>query len=100
VRIIAQSTLKAFWVKPGRQDSEGSLRAWHAEAERSSWTGPADIKARYPSASFLAGNNRVIFNIKGNKYRLVVEVRYRWRRVFVRWIGTHSDYDKIDASTV
>ncbi|MDP3276378.1 MAG: type II toxin-antitoxin system HigB family toxin [Deltaproteobacteria bacterium] len=74
-------------------------RRWLADVTAASWTGPADIKATYAAASFLAGN-RVVFNIKANDYRLIVVVEYRARSVFVRWMGTHSEYDKIDAGTV
>jgi mRNA interferase HigB len=97
LHIIAQSTLKAFWEKSGRRDSEGPLRAWHAEAEASTWTGPADVKKRFPTASFVEGN-RVVFNIGGNKSRLVIAIRYRAKRAYVLWIGTHNEYDKIDVS--
>jgi mRNA interferase HigB len=99
LHIIAQSRLKAFWEKPGRTDSEGPLRAWHAEVDGSTWTKTSDIKSRYPSASFLA-RNRVVFNIKGNTYRLVVDVRYKAKIVFVVWIGTHSEYDNLDISSL
>jgi mRNA interferase HigB len=75
------------------------LRAWHTEAETSTWTTSSDIKRRYPTASLLAGN-KVIFNIKGNTYRLVVVVRYKARRVYVRWIGTHREYDRLDISSL
>ena len=99
MHIIAQSRRKAFWEKPGRQDSKGPLRAWHSEVEKSTWADPSDIKARYPHASFLAGN-RVVFNIGGNKYRLVVDVRYQRAIVFVVWIGTHSEYNKVDVAAL
>lgn len=99
MHVIAQSTLKAFWETPGREDSEGPLRAWHTEAETNTWTSTSDIKRRYPSASFFAGN-RVVFNIGGNKYRLVTAVRYKAKRVYIRWIGTHNDYNHLDLSTL
>ncbi len=75
------------------------MRAWFAEAHRADWRGPMDIKARYPSASVVA-NNRVVFNIGGNKYRLVVAIRYDARIVFIRFIGTHRQYEKIDVASV
>jgi mRNA interferase HigB len=97
MRIIALSTLRDFWEK--RPDAESALRAWHALASRADWTTPADIKAAYRNASFTA-NNRVVFNIKGNDYRLVVAVRYEKGLMYVRFIGTHREYDKIDVETI
>ena len=97
MRIIARRTLRDFWVR--HPDAERPLRAWFAETRCSEWSEPADIKARYPAASLLAGN-RVVFNIGGNKYRLVVAVRYDARIVFIRFIGTHRQYDRINAGTV
>jgi len=97
MRIIAISTLRAFWTK--QADAQMPLKAWYALASRSQWKSPTDIKAAYRNASFTA-NNRVIFNIKGNDYRLVVLVRYDKGLLFVKFVGTHAQYDKIDASTV
>ena len=77
------------------RDAKGQLEAWYHEADRALWTGPQDIKARYSSASFLHGNV-VVFNIKGNKYRLVVKVSYGPKVVFVKWFGTHAEYDGED----
>jgi mRNA interferase HigB len=77
-----------------------TTKAWHSEAERAKWKGPADIRARYRTADFLA-NDRVVFNIKGNKYRLIVQVKYGpLYLVFIRFVGTHAEYDEIDANTV
>jgi mRNA interferase HigB len=97
MRIIALSTLRAFWVK--HSDAEKPLRAWYALASRANWKTPADIKEAYRNASFTA-NNRVIFNVKGNDYRLVVLVRYDRGLMFVRFVGTHRQYDKIDVETI
>lgn len=98
MRIFNRSTLQAFWTK--YPDAEQPLRAWHREVERASWKSTADIRARYGSADFVA-NNRVIFNIRGNRYRLVVAVKYEPAFcVFVRFLGTHSEYDEIDAATI
>jgi mRNA interferase HigB len=97
VRIIARKTLKDFWEK--HPDAEQPLKVWHAEALHAAWVFPKDIKARYPAASFLAGN-RVVFNIKGNKYRLITHLRYDLGRVYIRFIGTHPEYDKVNAETV
>jgi mRNA interferase HigB len=97
MRVIAISTLRAFWGK--QADAQTTLKAWYALASRSEWKSPSDIKAAYRNASFTA-NNRVVFNIKGNDYRLVVLVRYDKGLLFVKFVGTHAQYDKIDASTV
>jgi mRNA interferase HigB len=99
VRIIAVSTLREFWRRPGRGDAEQPLRAWVAVVKAANWSKPTDIKATFRSADVLAGG-RVIFNIGGNKYRLVAAVHYRGKRIYVRFIGTHRDYEKIDARTV
>lgn len=80
-------------------DAEQPLRAWHQEVEKASWKGPTDIRVRFGTADFVA-NNRVIFDIRGNKYRLVVAVKYEFFCVHIRFVGTHAEYDKIDASTV
>jgi mRNA interferase HigB len=97
MRIIALSTLRAFWTK--HPDAQTPLMAWYALASRSQWKSPAEIKEAYRNASFTA-NNRVVFNIKGNDYRLVVMVRYEKGLMFVKFVGTHSQYDKIDVVTV
>ncbi|MDP2793279.1 MAG: type II toxin-antitoxin system HigB family toxin [Sulfurisoma sp.] len=97
MRIIALSTLRAFWEL--HTDSETPLRSWHALASRAAWKSPAEIKDAYRNASFTA-NNRVVFNIKGNDYRLVVAVRYDRGLMYVRFIGTHRRYDKIDVETI
>lgn len=97
MRVIALSTLREFWrVHPL---TEIPLRSWYAQASRAAWKGPADIKSAYRSASFVAGD-RVVFNIKGNDYRLVVAVRYKQGIMYVRFVGTHREYDRIDASTI
>lgn len=97
MRIIAISQLRAFWNK--HPQAEMPLRAWYAEASRADWKNPADIKAAYRHASFLP-NSRVVFNIKGNDYRLIVAVHYNRGMMFIRFIGTHAEYDRIDASTI
>jgi mRNA interferase HigB len=78
---------------------EQQLKAWYLEADFASWKGPKDIKREYPSASFLA-DNRVVFNIKGNHYRLIVRVNYAYQMVWIRFIGTHAQYDRIDADKI
>ena len=97
MRVIALSTLRTFWeVHP---DAETPLRSWYALASRAIWKTPADIKAAYGNASFTK-SNRVVFNIKGNDYRLVVAVRYDKGLMYVRFIGTHGLYDRIDVETI
>ena len=99
MRIIARRTLKAFWEAPGHRDAEQPLRAWFAVAKVAEWRRPADIKAQIRTASILRGN-RIVFNIAGNKYRLVVHARYDLRRIYIRFVGTHRDYDRIDAGDI
>jgi mRNA interferase HigB len=97
MRIISRKTLKDFWVT--HADSEQPLKAWFHEAKTARWKSFADIKARYRSADLLPGN-RVVFNVKGNTYRLVVHLHYNTGIVFIRFVGTHAGYDKIDAPTI
>ena len=99
VRIIARKTLREFWEERAHRDSEQPLRAWFAEVRKASWRTPADIKAAHRNASFV-GADRVVFNVGGNKYRLVVAVKYSAQLVFIRFVGTHADYDDIDAGEV
>lgn len=91
MRILNLPLLEAF--KQDHADVRGQLEAWRDEVERESWQTPQDIKLCYKSADFLA-DNRVIFNIKGNSYRLVVQVRYRGGIVVIEWVGTHAEYSK------
>jgi len=91
------STLRAFWKL--HPDAEQPLKAWYEEASNASWAQPADIKAQYRSASVLK-NRRVVFNIKGNDYRLIVAIAYKLQIVYVKFIGTHAAYDAVDAETV
>lgn len=97
MQVIAVSTLRAFWER--HPDAEQPLKAWYEEATLASWTQPADIKAQYRSASVLK-NRRMVFNIKGNDYRLIVAIAYKLQIVYVKFIGTHEEYDAIDAETV
>ena len=99
MRIIARRTLREFWEGPGHQDSEAPLRAWFAEASKADWATPADIKRQHRNVSFV-GNSRVVFNIGGNKYRLVVAIKYPSRMLFIRFVGGHAQYDRIDAEEV
>ncbi len=97
MRVIAKKTLRDFWDK--HNDSKGQLQSWYQEAKKAKWKGPGDIKVLYPSASVLAGN-RVVFNIKGNSYRLIVRINYDYGIVWIRFLGTHAQYDKVDAKKV
>ncbi|MEL6380896.1 MAG: type II toxin-antitoxin system HigB family toxin [Cyanobacteria bacterium J06626_18] len=97
MRIIARRTLREFWER--HPDAEPPLKAWFAEATRAHWHSPNDIKQTYQNASIVA-NNRVVFNIKGNDYRLIVHVRYDIGILFIRFVGTHREYDKVDATTI
>jgi len=84
---------------PNRRDAQGPLEAWFYEAKNAQWEAPADIKVHFGSASIVK-NNRVVFNIAGKKYRLVVRINYHSKTVFVRFIGTHREYDKIDPEVI
>ena len=97
MRVISRKTLQNFWEK--HADAEQPLKAWFHETEQADWQSFHDIKVHYRSADILPGN-RVIFNLKGNTYRLVVRLHYNTGIVFIRFIGTHAEYDKIDATTI
>lgn len=93
MQLLGLLKLDAF--KRDHANARGALNAWQSEVEAARWAGPQDVKNRFPSASFLA-DNRVIFNIKGNHYRLVVKARYQYGIVLIEWIGTHAEYDRQD----
>lgn len=98
LRVFNRSTLVDFWTK--HPDAEKALRLWFSIVQRAAWTGPADVRAVFGTADFLAGN-RVVFDIKGNSYRLVVQFKYGpLFLAFIRFVGTHADYDRIDAAKV
>jgi mRNA interferase HigB len=97
MKIVAVGTLRSFWERYPR--AEQPLRAWYDEAKAAAWKTPQDIKVQYRSASFVS-NNRVVFNIKGNDYRLIVAIAYRIGVVYIKFVGTHAEYDKVDARTV
>jgi mRNA interferase HigB len=97
MRVIAISTLREFWEK--HPQSETPLRSWYADVSHADWRTPADIKATHRNASFV-GSNRVIFNIKGNDYRLIVAVHYNRGMLYIRFVGTHAEYDAINAEKV
>jgi len=97
MRIIATKTIREYWEK--HPETEPSLKAWVQEVQQSSWVTPQALKMKYRNASVLSGK-RVVFNIKGNKYRLIVDIEYRLKIVFIVWFGTHSEYDLIDSKTI
>jgi mRNA interferase HigB len=97
LRVISIKVLRDFWAI--HTDCEQQLKAWYKETEKAIWNSPVDIKREYPSASILQ-DNRVVFNIKGNNYRLIVKINYTHKMVWIRFIGTHADYDKINANTI
>jgi mRNA interferase HigB len=103
MRIIARKTLREFVDKlPGSKDYKvvkSALDAWFHEVEQADWKSPADVRKAYTSAS-IVGSDRAVFNIKGNSYRLVVAINYRLQIVFIKWVGSHSEYDHIDVRTV
>lgn len=97
MRVVAKKVLRDFWEK--HSDCEQQLKSWFQEAEKANWENPNQIKEEYPSASIL-NNNRIVFNIKGNNYRLIVKISYEYQMVWIRFIGTHSEYDKINANNI
>lgn len=97
MRVFNKSTLREFWTK--HPDCEQALRSWYNETVKADWNSMHDIKEEYRTADFI-GNNRVVFNIKGNNYRLIVKVYYIRKLCYIMFIGTHAEYDNIDAHTV
>ncbi|WP_090658713.1 type II toxin-antitoxin system HigB family toxin [Parafilimonas terrae] len=97
MRVIAKKILREFWEKHG--DCEQQLKAWYHEALKAEWSNLNEIKAEYPAASII-GSNRIVFNIKGNTYRLIVKINYDYKIVWIRFIGTHAEYDKINAKNI
>jgi mRNA interferase HigB len=100
VRIIAKRTLRQFWERNRRfADAKRALEDWYAQVSQADWTTPTDVKVQYGDASVLKGS-RVVFNICGNKYRLIVKINYPYRVIYIRFVGTHVKYDEIDAENV
>jgi mRNA interferase HigB len=97
LRVIAKKILREFWVI--HKDCEQQLKSWYQEALKAEWTNPNDIKIEYPSASII-GNNRIVFNIKGNSYRLIVKINFDYQMIWIRFIGTHAAYDGVNAKTI
>ena len=99
MRIIARKTLRLFWERPGRRDAEQPLKAWFREVEHADWSTLADVKAAFRSASII-GDGRVVFNVAANKYRVMVKINYPYRIAYIRFVGTHREYDEIDAESI
>jgi len=99
MRIISRKTLREFWEQSNCTDSEQPLKAWYDEVTKVDWKKPSEIKAQYKNASILK-DSRVVFNIHGNTYRLVVKINYDFGVIYVRFVGTHKQYDKINANEV
>ncbi len=99
MRIFSRKTLREFWELPEHADSEQPLKAWYDEASKANWKTPNEIKALYKNASILK-DGRAVFNIHGNKYRLIVKINYDFAVIYIRFVGTHKQYDKINANEV
>jgi mRNA interferase HigB len=97
VRVVAKKILRDFWEK--HEDCEQQLKSWFREVQKSEWENPNRIKEEYPTASIL-NNNRIVFNVKGNNYRLIVKISFEYQMVWIRFVGTHAEYDKINANTI
>ena len=98
MQVIARSTLRAFWEKHSR--AKNPLSAWCKITEKAVWTAPADVKAMFGTGVDFVGDNRAIFDVGGNKYRVVAHIAYDYRRVLIKFVGTHAEYDKMDAETI
>lgn len=98
MNVISKAKLRAFWTR--HPQSRGPLEAWFADVRQADWGRPADVKAAFGSTVDFVADNRVMFDIAGNKYRLIVHIAYRFRRVLVKFVGTHAEYDRIDPETV
>ena len=99
MRVIAIKTLKSFWEHKDYRDAEQPIKTWYAIFSKTDYTTPENIKSQFRNASFLA-DNRVVFNIHGNKYRLIVKINYPYQIAYIRFIGTHKQYDKINAMEI
>ncbi|HRP88586.1 MAG TPA: type II toxin-antitoxin system HigB family toxin [Edaphocola sp.] len=97
MRVIAKKILREFWEK--HADCEQQLKSWYQEADKGTWKNLNELKNEYPSASILEDNS-VCFNIKGNNYRLIAKINFGYQMIWIRFIGTHAEYDKIDANKI
>lgn len=98
MQVIARRTLREFWEREPR--AEIPLRTWYAIADKATWHGPSDVKLQFGTTVDFVGDNRIIFDIGGNKYRLIVHVAYAYQRALIKFVGTHADYDRIDPEAV
>ncbi|CDZ33315.1 type II toxin-antitoxin system HigB family toxin [Neorhizobium galegae] len=98
MQVIAKSTLRSFWER--HPQAKGPLGFWHAAVSKAEWNGPVDVKRMFGAKVDFIADNRLIFDIAGNKYRLIVHVAYEYRRVLIKFVGTHSEYDRIDPETI
>jgi mRNA interferase HigB len=98
MQVIARRTLREFWAR--HPHAEGPIRAWFAITSKAQWKNPTDIKRQFGNTVDFVGDNRVIFDLGGNKYRPVIHVSFTFGRVLIKFIGTHSEYDRIDPETV
>ena len=99
MRVIAKRALRQFWATPEGKGAKAALQDWYSQAVDADWAQPADVKQQYGDASILK-KGRVVFNISGNKYRLVVRINYPYRVIYIRFVGTHARYDEIDVETI
>lgn len=99
VKIISRPLLRRLWEREGCEDAKQPLLSWFKEVEKTKWKNPAEVKKLYGSAD-IVGDGRIVFNIGGNKYRLVVWVKYSIELVLIKWVGTHEEYDAIDVTTI
>jgi mRNA interferase HigB len=98
MRILSKRTLKVFWLRQPR--AQGPLETWFRIATEASWSSPSDIKSAFGTSVDFLADNRVVFDIGGNRYRLVLHISYEFQRILVKFVGTHKEYDKIDARTI
>ncbi|CAK0743917.1 mRNA interferase HigB [Azospirillaceae bacterium] len=98
MQIIARRTLKLFW--EDHPQSEGPLKVWYGQVAQAQWNGPADVKEQFGTTVDFVGDNRIIFDVGGNKYRLIIHAAYGYKRVLIKFVGTHRDYDRVNPETV
>jgi mRNA interferase HigB len=98
MNVVSKATLREFWRRHPR--AQGPLEAWFTDVRRATWDGPADVRTGFGSTVDFVADNRLIFDVGGNKYRVIVHVAYRFKRVLIKFVGTHAEYDRIDAETV
>lgn len=99
MRVISHKKLKDFFETPGREDSRVALERWYDIVQQAEWRKLSDIREDFPATDYV-GSQQYVFNIRGNNYRLVVVIKFTIRRAYIRFVGTHSEYDKIDCSTI